>query len=50
MNRVALSDQDSKVVGNVVRAISEAYTLIIGGTSLVVYQAARLLDYFRGRH
>ncbi len=41
---------DSKVVHNAVRAIGEADTLIIGGTSLVVYPAAGLIDYFRGRH
>ena len=35
---------------NAVRAISEADTLIVGGTSLVVYPAAGLIDYFRGRH
>lgn len=31
-----------------VKAISEADTLIIGGTSLVVYPAAGLINYFRG--
>ena len=41
---------DSEVVHNAVRAIGEADTLIIGGTSLVVYPAAGLIDYFRGRH
>ena len=41
---------DSDVVHNAVRAIREADTLIIGGTSLVVYPAAGLIDYFRGRH
>lgn len=41
---------DSDVVGNAVRAISEADTLIVGGTSLVVYPAAGLIDYFEGRH
>ena len=41
---------DSEVVDNAVRAIREADTLIIGGTSLVVYPAAGLIDYFRGRH
>lgn len=30
--------------------ISEADTLIIGGTSLVVYPAAGLIRYFRGKH
>ena len=29
--------------------ISSADVLIIGGTSLVVYPAAGLIDYFRGR-
>ncbi len=41
---------DSDVVENAVRAISEADTLIVGGTSLVVYPAAGLIDYFEGRH
>ena len=41
---------DSEVVGNAVRAIHEADTLIVGGTSLVVYPAAGLIDYFHGRH
>ena len=40
----------SEVVGNAVQAIREADTLIVGGTSLVVYPAAGLIDYFRGRH
>ena len=31
-----------------VRAIQEADVLIIGGTSLVVYPAAGLIDYYRG--
>ena len=30
--------------------ISKADVLIIGGTSLVVYPAAGLIDYFRGKH
>ena len=33
-----------------VRAISEAEVLIIGGTSLSVYPAASLVDYFRGKY
>lgn len=41
---------DSEVVENAVRAIREADTLIVGGTSLVVYPAAGLIDYFHGRH
>ncbi len=33
-----------------IRAISNADLLIIGGTSLVVYPAAGLINYFRGKH
>ena len=33
-----------------IRAIRDADTLIVGGTSLVVYPAAGLIDYFQGRH
>ncbi len=39
---------DDKVIRGAVKAISEADCLIIGGTSLVVYPAAGLIDYFRG--
>ena len=41
---------DQTVIEKDVRAIAEADTLIIGGTSLVVYPAAGFIDYFRGRH
>ena len=41
--------QDDIITG-AIRAISQADTLIIGGTSLVVYPAAGLIDYFRGKH
>lgn len=41
---------DDKVVDASVNAISGADTLIIGGTSLVVYPAAGLIRYFRGNH
>ena len=41
---------DSEVVENAVQAIRQADTLIVGGTSLVVYPAAGLIDYFHGRH
>lgn len=41
---------DQTVIEKAVRAITEADTLIIGGTSLVVYPAAGFIDYFRGRH
>jgi NAD-dependent deacetylase len=39
---------DDIVVTSAVRAISEAELLIVGGTSLAVYPAAGLLQYFRG--
>ena len=41
---------DDEVVSGAVQAIRRADTLIVGGTSLVVYPAAGLLRYFRGRH
>ena len=41
---------DDETVSNSIRAIAEADTLIVGGTSLIVYPAAGLIDYFRGRH
>lgn len=41
---------DMEIVDNAVHAIGEADTLIVGGTSLVVYPAAGLIDYFQGRH
>ena len=41
---------DSMTIEKSVRAIAKADTLIIGGTSLVVYPAAGFIDYFRGRH
>ena len=39
---------DEDVITGAAKAISKADTLIIGGTSLVVYPAAGLIDYFRG--
>ncbi len=39
---------DQDVINNAVDAISQADTLIVGGTSLVVYPAAGLINYFRG--
>lgn len=39
---------DQDVINGAVNAISKADTLIIGGTSLVVYPAAGLIQYFRG--
>lgn len=41
---------DSGVISGAVQAISQADTLIIGGTSLVVYPAAGFIDYFHGKH
>ena len=41
---------DSAVINKSVKAISEPDTLIIGGTSLIVYPAAGFIDYFRGKH
>ncbi len=41
---------DAVTIQKSIQAISEADTLIIGGTSLVVYPAASFIDYFRGRH
>lgn len=41
---------DSGLIQKSVQAISEADTLIIGGTSLVVYPAAGFVDYFHGKH
>lgn len=39
---------DSNTLEASVKAISQAEVLIIGGTSLAVYPAAGLIDYFRG--
>ncbi len=39
---------DNQVISGAVSAIASADTLIIGGTSLIVYPAAGLIDYFRG--
>ncbi|MCQ2508517.1 MAG: NAD-dependent protein deacylase [Dorea sp.] len=41
---------DNEVITNSVNAIANADTLIIGGTSLVVYPAAGFVDYFRGKN
>ena len=41
---------DDKVINGAVEAIASADMLIIGGTSLVVYPAAGLIRYFRGKH
>ena len=39
---------DNQIIQKSIRAISEADMLIIGGTSLVVYPAAGLIDYYHG--
>lgn len=39
---------DSDVVSGAITAIRNADMLIVGGTSLVVYPAAGLIDYYRG--
>ena len=41
---------DDNVIRGAIAAISKADTLIIGGTSLVVYPAAGLINYFRGKN
>ena len=41
---------DNDVINGAVNAIAHADTLIIGGTSLVVYPAAGLIDYFKGKN
>lgn len=41
---------DSSLIEKSIQAISQADTLIIGGTSLVVYPAAGFIDYFHGKH
>ena len=41
---------DDSCINGAVEAISRADTLIIGGTSLVVYPAAGLIRYFRGNN
>ena len=39
---------DQNILSGAIRAISEADVLIVGGTSLAVYPAAGLLDYYSG--
>ena len=39
---------DQGILSEAVRVISEADMLIIGGTSLAVYPAAGLIDYYQG--
>ncbi|MGP1587422.1 MAG: NAD-dependent protein deacylase [Treponemataceae bacterium] len=41
---------NNSVIENSIKEISQADTLIIGGTSLIVYPAAGLVEYFRGKN
>ena len=41
---------DDNCIQGAVKAIAAADTLIIGGTSLVVYPAAGFIHYFKGKH
>ncbi len=41
---------NQKTISDAVRHISQSDTLIIGGTSLAVYPAAGLIDYFQGEN
>ena len=41
---------DEQCLMNSVQAIAQADMLIIGGTSLAVYPAAGLIQYFRGKY
>ena len=41
---------DTRILTQAVEEIARADLLIVAGTSLVVYPAAGLLDYFNGRH
>lgn len=41
---------DNDVVEGAINAIAKADTLIIGGTTLIVYPAAGLINYFRGKN
>lgn len=41
---------DEDTIQGAIKAISKADTLIIGGTSLIVYPAAGLINYFRGKN
>lgn len=41
---------DDNVVTGAIKAIEQADTLIIGGTSLVVYPAAGFINFFRGKN
>lgn len=41
---------DNDIITNAIKVISACDTLIIAGTSLIVYPAAGLVDYFNGKN
>lgn len=41
---------DNDVIEGAIDAIAKAQVLIVGGTSLTVYPAAGLINYFKGKH
>lgn len=41
---------DDRTIRGAIHAIAQADLMIIGGTSLAVYPAAGLIDYFEGKH
>ena len=41
---------DGEIINGAINAIAAADTLIVGGTSLVVYPAAGFIDFFRGKN
>ncbi len=41
---------DDEIINKSIKAVQNADTLIIGGTSLVVYPAAGLINYFSGKY
>ena len=41
---------DDQVISGAIHAIEKADMMIVGGTSLVVYPAAGMIRYFRGKH
>lgn len=41
---------DADTINNAIDAIANCDTLIVAGTSLTVYPAAGLIDYFKGKH
>lgn len=41
---------NARILAEAIKAIAAADTLIIGGTSLIVYPAAGIIDYFKGKH